>query len=563
MVGGNGSGKTNFLSLITDALFEAAAAHYDDVLPSKGAGRAWFRTVGGTNISVGASGSFSMLRFDDGGTDRIYKEKAGTVDPIISAPRLQSSLQAHMNWTTEGSIKEFNIDDDRSRTLFDEGIYTYFPSSRSEQPYWLNQGALPKIEFQVSPLFAKRLPRPIIVENGLSLFKQWLISVIADTRTELFPSVVSGSTQWQISGDPTGAISSSTALEACNRLLKSVLGEPTARFFWMGRKSPEKVAVVVNGFIALPNLDSFSTGQALLLGMFGTLLRYGDLAVSGSSMDPNGFTGICVIDEIDAHTHNDVQHKILPSLIKLFPSVQFIITSHSPIFVLGMERDFGADGIQVISMPNGTPVGSETYSDFTAALEALSASHAFTQCVVTEAQNQQRPVVYVEGETDAPYLRRAAEILNRHSILALCDIEWIGSRDPGGQAFHTGKDALKLTLSVFKAKPDLVIRPILLLNDNDSKSPDQNYGNIFMRTLPVNKQNTKVLSGIENLLSEGAISEEFYQVKVTRKDNGDTNTNRTIRKMDLCNYLCLNGTADQFAFFANALDIIEQCLSPR
>src|SRR5688572_683907 len=79
LVGSNGSGKTNLLSLVTDALFEAAAVHYDNVLPTRGMGRAWFRVVGGRTTTVGTSGGFSLLRFDHKGQCIVYKEKAGHV----------------------------------------------------------------------------------------------------------------------------------------------------------------------------------------------------------------------------------------------------------------------------------------------------------------------------------------------------------------------------------------------------------------------------------------------------------------------------------------------------
>ena len=43
--------------------------------------------------------------------------------------------------------------------------------------------------------------------------------------------------------------------------------------------------------------------------------------------------GIVLIDEIEVHLHVDLQKKILPFLIGLFPRIQFIVSTHSP-FVL-------------------------------------------------------------------------------------------------------------------------------------------------------------------------------------------------------------------------------------
>lgn len=44
-------------------------------------------------------------------------------------------------------------------------------------------------------------------------------------------------------------------------------------------------------------------------------------------------SGIVLIDEIETHLHLELQKKILPFLIKFFPNIQFIVTTHSP-FVL-------------------------------------------------------------------------------------------------------------------------------------------------------------------------------------------------------------------------------------
>lgn len=43
--------------------------------------------------------------------------------------------------------------------------------------------------------------------------------------------------------------------------------------------------------------------------------------------------GIVLIDEIETHLHIELQKKILPFLAKVFPKIQFIVTTHSP-FVL-------------------------------------------------------------------------------------------------------------------------------------------------------------------------------------------------------------------------------------
>ena len=44
-------------------------------------------------------------------------------------------------------------------------------------------------------------------------------------------------------------------------------------------------------------------------------------------------SGIVLIDEIEAHLHLELQKNFLPFFTKIFPNIQFIVTSHSP-FIL-------------------------------------------------------------------------------------------------------------------------------------------------------------------------------------------------------------------------------------
>ncbi len=43
--------------------------------------------------------------------------------------------------------------------------------------------------------------------------------------------------------------------------------------------------------------------------------------------------GIVLIDEIETHLHVELEKKILPFLTKVFPKIQFIVTTHSPFFL--------------------------------------------------------------------------------------------------------------------------------------------------------------------------------------------------------------------------------------
>lgn len=53
----------------------------------------------------------------------------------------------------------------------------------------------------------------------------------------------------------------------------------------------------------------------------------------------NEFNGIILIDEIDLHLHPIWQAKLLETLRRIFPKVQFILTTHSPSLLQILEKD--------------------------------------------------------------------------------------------------------------------------------------------------------------------------------------------------------------------------------
>ena len=52
---------------------------------------------------------------------------------------------------------------------------------------------------------------------------------------------------------------------------------------------------------------------------------------------------IVLIDEIETHLHIDLQKKVLPILIELFPNIQFIVTTHSPFVIASLENAVAYD----------------------------------------------------------------------------------------------------------------------------------------------------------------------------------------------------------------------------
>jgi predicted ATP-binding protein involved in virulence len=91
--------------------------------------------------------------------------------------------------------------------------------------------------------------------------------------------------------------------------------------------------------------NQLSTGERGFLALAGDLARR--LAIVNKGMaDPLLGSAIVLIDEIELHLHPRWQRKILPWLLKTFPSCQFVVTTHSPQ-VLGEVQ---AKHIRILSL---------------------------------------------------------------------------------------------------------------------------------------------------------------------------------------------------------------------
>lgn len=562
-LGSNGSGKTNLLAVITDALFELEAAGHNDVLPSAAAGRSYFRILGGATRRTGAEFSLSALSFSTATATHSYIEHTGSLTSDVAKEIAPEPFWADLNWgTVLADAKKTGISDEASSAAFSSGAYCYFPSSRSETPDWLNNSGIADPTFDMTRRVRGKLGKPLFVESGLDASIQWIMGLILESRMNVTPVALQAGAPQLLIGTGSSQLHERAAATttAATHVLREVLGNEKAQFTWLGRQSPTKVGVASEGKMVAGSLHALSAGQATLLNIFLTLLRYADHARVGLSTKAEDVFGICIVDEIDAHMHVDLQYRALPNLIAMFPNVQFILTSHSPLFVLGVANKLGADGVALISLPTGVAVDAEAYSEFRHAFDVLRGTRAFTEEVAAlAATSSPKLLVWLEGETDPVYLETAARRLGRAALLEEVEFSWIGAKEEGKATnFHSGKDALNQTLTFLRANPSFTQRDVLLLYDNDANKPSLDLGRLYVRSISDNPQNDRVKAGIEHLLPQHVFSDDVINVRVTRKQNGSRVTTEEINKTALCTKVCADeDNADDFAAFSDVLDLIQ------
>ena len=555
LVGQNGSGKTNLLSIIGDCLIEAGSHAFEDITHRKSSSRSWFRVAGGSVLSDGTNGGFSVARFEHNEENHYYCERSGTFNADDARPLCSATLHPGVVWSKQG--KEFKLKREVAENIFKTGVYLYFPTSRSESPHWMNQASTSGSGFSLTPRRQGVLSTPIFVEAGLERFSQWLLEVLTDARV---PIKSENGTLVVQAHNSESAISAYHALQEANVILRTILADENASFEWVGRGIAGKLGIKLSEGKMLHGLHALSGGQATLLSVFGTLLSYSDQIGRHSKQVP----GICIIDEIDAHMHVDLQVRAIPLLISLFPHVQFIVSSHSPLLPLGLMRRLGDDKFTLIEMPSGDTISPEGFGEFGHAFDVLRDTQTFSKTLQERLSAEGKPLILVEGETDPRYLSAAAVALGRENLLQNVDIEWVGAKEPGsGQGFMTGKDSLNQAFNFLRANPRLIQRDVLLLADNDVNKPEFDQGRLHYRCMPGVPEHQSVTAGIESYLPHGVFEERFFTVREQNKRNGCSVTYRELNKSALCDFVSIQGDAESFEGFGPVLDLIESALGLR
>ncbi len=572
IVGPNGSGKTIFLSYIVDALTEFAKQVFDDIVPTDGLGTPYFRVVGSSTVRSRQSYSLSLLHFNANDSDLFYSEKIGTPDMSIYSDDLKSVFSPVWNKPTKEKPKYVSVNKQTVESEMNNGVHAFFPASRHEDPDWLNPKSL-KVGFDASAhrRFAGQLEKPIWVETCAEENIGWILDVFLDSSVDveyllklqvreggerILPNV----DQLKIR-DIENRIILRKSIRNVDDVLKIILQDSSAMFRHTFRNhSLSRLVIDLKAGQTILSPISLSAGQSQLFHLFTTIIRYGESDDLNNSINIPDITGIVVIDEIDANLHPTLQHDVLPQLIEMFPKVQFIVSSHSPLFLLGMEKRFGLDRVKILEMPEARRISSERYTEFGKAFKFYQKTEHFEEEAKRRFADGTRPLVLTEGPLDVNYIRHALDMLGKDELLNSLDIEFVGIEDDGGKTRYGGDTWLNNLRSTYEANPTLYHRPILLLYDCDTEKPSEQIEKLWVRSIQKNNENSAVPKGIENLFPIKFFDEEFefrneYYSRTSKDDGGHV---ENLDKPKFCDWICENGSVEDFEKFDRVVEIIKE-----
>lgn len=554
LVGENGAGKTIFQSQIIDSLYETANSLFTDVGVQVGEGRSYYKISGGTNLKSGENKGFSVLSFIDSEGNKIeYFDKIGNVtksdftnaitDFSLSPDGKNGNQKSVINITD--TIKKEKLEKEWIRE-----VHIYQPAYRYEEPFWKSEPFKDYQRFEDKQKYSGKLDKEIEIISSLTENKSYLMDLVLDFT--IYNTNLIDKNTWN----------------NINNILRKIKRKDNIRF-GIGPRGASRVSIVEIDNVGnisntlLPSIDNLSLGESILLNLFINIIRHGDKPPKLTT----DIRGIVAIDEIDVHLHTDLQNTVLPELIKLFPKVQFIVTTHSPLFILGVKRIFGEENFEIRNMPNGEIITAERFSEFENAYKVLKDTEKFESDFIDKVKELTKPILYVEGNYDIRYVNYIAEKLGKKDILEKIEImdgDGSGNLKNLWKIFDSNK-AAKISELITKQK-------ILFLFDCDESEEEREIeNNIFKLSIPSNSSNL-ITVGIENLLSIDVIKEAlikgYIEHSKTTKIVGENTTtveNYELvksQKSNLCSWFCTEreNSIEDIEAFSVIFDLIESKL---
>ena len=434
IVGENGSGKSTVLSNIVDAFYEMAGQQFTNARQrsDEGIGSQFYKVIARTEIHSGANYMASYLLFK-GIKEYSYSFKCGDIEADAFASKYGFE-KGKIHWNETENFKHTSISKENALDEWSHGVICYFGPERYECPSWMGEKYY-NIEDYSHPSINTRLEgkldNPISVKSVTADTLQWLLDIIADSRADIRCNNDRSLSIEHV--DVNNLILLRQARTNIEAILSKIVGEEV--YFSLNFRSEAgsrfKILRKRDNSVFCPSLDSLSTGQAALLNMFATIIRYADRNDINKSIKMQSIQGIVVIDEIELHLHTNLQKETLPELIKLFPRIQFIITSHSPLFLLGMRDTFGSDNFEVYEMPTATKIDVEKFLEFQKAYDYLKRTqkyHEEAEKAIRSIAPQGKTIIITEGYTDWKHIKAAYNALKadvkHHALFDTLDFEF-------------------------------------------------------------------------------------------------------------------------------------------
>ena len=386
---------------------------------------------------------------------------------------------------------------------------------------------------------------------------RWLLDVIADSRADI--DIEKNKILNIVHTNIQELMAMLSARRNIEKVMSIILNEEV--YFGLNLRVHEgarfNIKRVKDDSIIALSMDSLSTGQLALFNIFTTIIRYADNNDINKSVYPDSIKGIVIIDEIELHLHSIHQKNVLPRLMKAFPYIQFIVTTHSPLFLLGLEEIYGDDGLDIYQMPDGNKIGVESFSEFKRAYEYFTETETHNKKLreAIDKSESSKPIIITEGATDWKHMLAAYNKLSKmdkyKEVFNNLDFEFFkyetkNSNKNTENKIDMGNAALSTMCESYSKIPNN--RRMIFIADCDDDRTNKKMSlqgvkyktwgnNVFSFILPVpdfRKDTPKIC--IEHLYSDDEIKTEYKEGDIPRRLylGNEFNSNGYMTKEDKC-----------------------------
>lgn len=376
-VGENGSGKTLLISSIVDFIYEhLREIGFRDVMKTEGNAYNYFRITSSNFLNNPQQHGIIWISGKINKKNIYYTEEYGYQSVKEAAEELQIP-EAHIPWPNQGvskATKSFTEEKakNEAQNYIRKTPVIFLPATRFENESWKTEKYFDS-DYSIDSPFNNSLGHSIELYKSFKENYTWLTNI-------LFNYV-----HFKGYGDKLNTI---------NLILSNLLGKKVA--VKISPTFSDRLCIEdEKGKMLIRSFSHLSLGQMSILNIVLNILRE-----SNQNMPIESIKGLVIIDEIDAHLTGSYKTEILPKIIKLFSQIQFIVTTHDPLSVIGLEN---CSEQKLLELPTGDEILAKNFSEVKLARESLRKQNSELRRIVEEITSSNKPVLIVEDERSEIY----------------------------------------------------------------------------------------------------------------------------------------------------------------
>lgn len=415
LIGENGTGKTLVVTNLVDALIEAKRQVYGALL-SETVENKYYKIGIKSYIKQGQEYSRVKVEFEHNNKNSYLIDIMAFDSDSYLRQHDQTEIRNLPKFKEDGYYKE--VFNSLTRKDFNQVVALYFPVDRYYYPLWFNQ-ANNELAHHIDSRDINSPKTNIVKYNLYDEIRAWIVDVYLEKTIHTIPNTAPDKEKLPPElRSPYLNVIVPTVMQGYVIQILSTIKNLSVNFYQSFNRLNKSLGFS-SGTSAVSDISQLSEGEMNLFCIFLSIIKDWE-STHGLVSGLNEISGCVLIDEVDLGLHIDYAYRALPKLMKLFPKVQFILTSHSPFFLAGLKQEYG-DNVDILNMPDGIRVTDlNAFGEVQKAqqlvnesIKELQDNYKYIRQQIIELNNDSNKIyIFTEGKTDVVLLNKAMDKLN-------------------------------------------------------------------------------------------------------------------------------------------------------